>query len=159
MTSLSFDDRFSLLVDREQTWRENRRLTRLLSEEGKEVAVYLTAGWSMHVMVERRWRDLPLMLFLTWWCIDGCYALYWWLIDPQALILYRVMRQRLSAAETGLSPERALDQLRRIQQHQIRINKQSNPISGISKLSDLHHRVFAALELKKPTQPQQLSLL
>ena len=26
-----------------------------------------------------------------------------------ALILYRVMRQRLSAAETGMSPERALD--------------------------------------------------
>ena len=32
VTSLSFDDRFSLLVDREQTWRENRRLTRLLRE-------------------------------------------------------------------------------------------------------------------------------
>jgi hypothetical protein len=76
-----------------------------------------------------------------------------------ALILYRVMRQRLSAAEIGLSPERALDQLRRIQQHQIRINKLSNPITGISTLSDLHQRVFAALELKKPTQPQQLSLL
>ena len=27
---------------------------------------YLTAGWSMHVMVERRWRDWPLMLSLTW---------------------------------------------------------------------------------------------
>jgi transposase len=76
-----------------------------------------------------------------------------------ALILYRVMRQRLSAAEIGLSPERALDQLRRIQQHQIRINKQNNPITGISTLSNLHQRVFDALELKKPTQPQQLSLL
>ena len=32
VTSLSFDDRFGLLVDREQTWRENRRLTRLLRE-------------------------------------------------------------------------------------------------------------------------------
>ena len=32
VNSLSFDDRFSLLVDREQTWRENRRLTRLLRE-------------------------------------------------------------------------------------------------------------------------------
>ena len=27
---------------------------------------YLTASWSMHVMVERRWRHWPLMLFLTW---------------------------------------------------------------------------------------------
>lgn len=50
---------------------------------------YLTAGWSMHVMVERRWLDWPLMLFLTWWCVDGSYALYWWLIDPQALVLMR----------------------------------------------------------------------
>ena len=32
VTSLSFDDRFSLLVDREQSWRENRRLTRLLRD-------------------------------------------------------------------------------------------------------------------------------
>ena len=32
MTGLSFDERFSLLVDREHTWRENRRLTRLLRE-------------------------------------------------------------------------------------------------------------------------------
>lgn len=30
--SLSFDDRFSMLVDREQTWRENRRVARLLRE-------------------------------------------------------------------------------------------------------------------------------
>lgn len=29
---LSFDERFAMLVDREQTWRENRRLTRLLRE-------------------------------------------------------------------------------------------------------------------------------
>ncbi len=50
---------------------------------------YLAAGWSMHVMVERRWRDLPLMLFLTWWCVDGCYALYWGLVDPQALAFMR----------------------------------------------------------------------
>jgi len=32
VTGLSFDERFSLLVDREQNWRENRRLTRLLRE-------------------------------------------------------------------------------------------------------------------------------
>jgi hypothetical protein len=46
---------------------------------------YLTASWSMHVMVERRWRDWPLMIFLTWWCVDGCYTMYWWFMDPQAL--------------------------------------------------------------------------
>ena len=46
---------------------------------------YLTAGWSMHVMVERRWRCWPLMLFFTWWSIDGCYAVYWGIVNPQAL--------------------------------------------------------------------------
>ncbi|AGX86200.1 DNA replication protein [Candidatus Symbiobacter mobilis CR] len=30
--SLSFDERFAMLVDREQTWRENRRVSRLLRE-------------------------------------------------------------------------------------------------------------------------------
>ena len=50
---------------------------------------YLTAGWSMHVLVERRWRDWPLMLLFTWWCVDGSYALYWGLIDPQVLGMMR----------------------------------------------------------------------
>lgn len=50
---------------------------------------YLTASWSMHVMVERRWRYCPLMLFLTWWCVDGCYALYWSFVNPEALAFMR----------------------------------------------------------------------
>jgi hypothetical protein len=76
-----------------------------------------------------------------------------------ALILYRVMRQRLKAADSDLSPERALDYLQRLQHHQIRINPSAKPINGISRLSETHNRVFAALNLKKPAQPQQLSLL
>lgn len=76
-----------------------------------------------------------------------------------ALILYRVMRQRLQAANSDLSPERALEQLQRIQHHQIRLNQAADPITGISRLSDTHNRVFAALNLKKPSQPQQLSLM
>lgn len=76
-----------------------------------------------------------------------------------ALILYRIMRQRLKAADSDLSPERALEQLQRIQHHQIRINQAADPVSGISRLSEIHNRVFAALNLKKPSQPQQLSLL
>lgn len=31
-TNLSFDERFAMLVDREMTWRDNRRVTRLLRE-------------------------------------------------------------------------------------------------------------------------------
>lgn len=76
-----------------------------------------------------------------------------------ALILYRIMRQRLQTADSDLSPERALEQLQRIQHHQIRIHSAAEPISGISRLSDIHNQVFAALNLKKPSQPQQLSLL
>ena len=76
-----------------------------------------------------------------------------------ALILYRVMRQRLRSADAQLSPERALAELQKLQHHQIRINQAERPVTGISRLSDTQDRVFAALRLKKPTQPQQLSLL
>ena len=76
-----------------------------------------------------------------------------------ALILYRVMRQRLSSADASLSPERALEELQKLQRHQIRINQADRPVTGISRLSETQDRVFAALRLKKPTQPQQLSLL
>ena len=76
-----------------------------------------------------------------------------------ALILYRVMRQRLRSADAQLSPERALAELQKLQHHQIRINQAERPVTGISRLSETQDRVFAALKLKKPTQPQQLSLL
>ena len=75
-----------------------------------------------------------------------------------ALILYRVMRQRLRSADAQLSPERALAELQKLQHHQIRINQAERPVTGISRLSETQDRVFAALKLKKPTQPQQLSL-
>lgn len=76
-----------------------------------------------------------------------------------ALILYRVMRQRLRSADAQLSPERALAELQKLQHHQIRINQAERPVTGISRLSETQDRVFAALKLKKPTQPQQLALL
>lgn len=76
-----------------------------------------------------------------------------------ALILYRIMRQRLHAADSDMSPERAMAELQKLQQHQIRLNNADQPICGISRFSEIHNRVFAALELKKPTKPQQLSLL
>lgn len=50
---------------------------------------YLTAAWSLKVLVERRWRMFPLMLLATWWAVDGCYALYWHFKDPIALELMR----------------------------------------------------------------------
>jgi len=50
---------------------------------------YMTASWSMHIMVERRWRQWPLMLFWTWFTVDGCYWLYWHFKNPVALELMR----------------------------------------------------------------------
>jgi hypothetical protein len=46
---------------------------------------YLTASWSMHVIVERRWRWWPAMLLATWFTVDGCYWIYWHFKDPFAL--------------------------------------------------------------------------
>lgn len=76
-----------------------------------------------------------------------------------ALILYRVMRQRLRANRSDLSPERALDELRKLQQHQIHIQPAGRAVAGISRLSDLQERVFADLNLKKPAPPRQQALL
>lgn len=46
---------------------------------------YLCAPWSLRVLLERRWRQFPLMLFLTWFTVDGCYWIYWHYRDPYAL--------------------------------------------------------------------------
>ena len=75
-----------------------------------------------------------------------------------ALIVYRVMRQRLKLAKSELTPERALAQLRRIQRHSVIINA-SAPISGISTINAQQSNVLTALNLKKPTQDAQLNLL
>jgi transposase len=75
-----------------------------------------------------------------------------------ALIVYRVMRQRLKLAGSQLSPEAALDQLRRIQQHTISIDS-APPISGISAIHQDQAAVFTALKLNKPSFDPQLTLL
>ena len=75
-----------------------------------------------------------------------------------ALIIYRVMRQRLKLAKSDLSPEKALAQLRRIQRHKISINA-AEPISGISTIDTKQAKVLAALNIPKPTHDAQLNLL
>ncbi|HSC75249.1 MAG TPA: hypothetical protein VLB90_03305 [Pseudomonadales bacterium] len=50
---------------------------------------YLTAAWSLRVILERRWKVFPLMLFWTWFTVDGCYWLYWHFKNPVALELMR----------------------------------------------------------------------
>jgi transposase len=75
-----------------------------------------------------------------------------------ALILYRVMRQRLRLSGSDLSPESALADLRRIQRHSVSINNAA-PIEGISSIAQRQTDVLAALKIKKPQQDTQLSLL
>jgi len=50
---------------------------------------YLTAPWSLRVIVERRWRLWPAMLFATWFSVDGSYWLYWHFKNPVVLELMR----------------------------------------------------------------------
>lgn len=45
--------------------------------------------WSLRVIVERRWRLWPAMLFATWFTVDGSYWLYWRFRNPAALELMR----------------------------------------------------------------------
>ena len=75
-----------------------------------------------------------------------------------ALILHRVMRMRLRAANTGITPERALQSLKRIQHHRVSING-ATPLCGVSSMTTEHNVVLTALKVKQPSQFKQLSLL
>jgi transposase len=75
-----------------------------------------------------------------------------------ALILYRVMRMRLRSSDTALSPERALDKLRRIQHHQVIVND-TQPVAGLSTINQEHTAILAALTVKKPNLSTQLTFL
>lgn len=75
-----------------------------------------------------------------------------------ALILYRVMRSRLHASDLGFSPERALSRLRRIQHHRVNLNG-TQPVAGLSSITQEQANILSALTIKKPTLDDQLTLL
>ena len=75
-----------------------------------------------------------------------------------ALILHRIMRTRLRAANTGVSPERALEQLHRIQHHRVRLGS-AEPVTGVSSINIDQSELLSALRVKKPVAGQQLTLL
>ena len=75
-----------------------------------------------------------------------------------ALILYRVMRERLKRAGSDLSPESALADLRHIQRHTVSIDNGA-PIQGVSTIHPRQADVLAALSIKKPTYDAQMTLL
>ena len=53
------------------------------------ILAYLTAPWSLRVIVKRQWKLWPAMLFATWFTVDGCYWIYWHFKNPAALALMR----------------------------------------------------------------------
>ena len=75
-----------------------------------------------------------------------------------ALILYRVMRTRLAGSSTKISPERALEKLRRIQHQRVKVND-LEPIAALSSINQDHTEILQALTIKKPALPAQLTLL
>lgn len=74
-----------------------------------------------------------------------------------ALIIHRIIRQRLKQSHSSLSPERALESLRRIQRHRITLNEKIH--TGITTLSDEQGELLNSLSIDKPAESQQLSLL
>ena len=67
-----------------------------------------------------------------------------------ALVLYRVLRMRLKARDSQLSPERALEIVRRIQFHQITLHQRQSA-SGLSAITPEKKDLFATIDLPEPS--------
>jgi transposase len=65
-----------------------------------------------------------------------------------ALILHRVMRMRLRPANSGVTPERALQSLKRIQYHRVSING-APPMCGVSSITTKQSELLTALKAKQ----------
>jgi transposase len=72
------------------------------------------------------------------------------LICFMALVLYRVMRMRLTAAKRSESPSTLLEQLKRIHQRTVETSE-GQTITGLTEISPAQKSLFAALELTPPT--------
>jgi hypothetical protein len=66
------------------------------------IFAYLTAPWSVRVLLERKWRLWPLMLFFTWFTVDGCYAIYWHFKNPVVLEFMRSVNFPASLSLYGM---------------------------------------------------------
>ncbi|GGY13030.1 hypothetical protein GCM10011289_15270 [Paludibacterium paludis] len=75
-----------------------------------------------------------------------------------ALVLHRVMRQRLHTSQSGLSPVRTLSLLKRIQHHRATLPS-SQTIEGLSSIPDVQARILTAMGIAKPTKNEPLTLL
>ncbi|MEE4279500.1 MAG: IS1634 family transposase [Halieaceae bacterium] len=65
-----------------------------------------------------------------------------------ALVLYRVLRMRLRAAQSDFSPDRALRALRQIQQHKVRAG--SRDYCGISRMTPVQMQLFKEVGIGAP---------
>jgi hypothetical protein len=63
---------------------------------------YFSAPWSMRVLLEKKWRYWPAMLFVIWFSVDGCYVIYWNFRNPEALKLMREANFPASLSLYGL---------------------------------------------------------
>lgn len=72
------------------------------------------------------------------------------LVCFMALILYRVMRMRLSAAQRSESPAALLEQLKRIHQQTVQTTD-GKTLTGLTEITPAQKSLFAALELALPT--------
>ena len=66
-----------------------------------------------------------------------------------ALILYRVMRMRLKAANRSESPSTLLEQLNRIHQQTVQTTD-GRTLTGLTEMTPAQKSLFAALELALP---------
>ena len=76
------------------------------------------------------------------------------LVCFMALILYRVMRMRLTAAKRSESPTALLEQLRRIYQQTVQTTD-GTTLTGLTEMTPAQKSLFAALDLPLPT-PENL---
>ena len=72
------------------------------------------------------------------------------LVCFMALILYRVMRMRLKAANRSESPATLLEQLKRIHQQTVQ-TPDGKTLTGLTEMTPAQKSLFAALELALPT--------
>lgn len=72
------------------------------------------------------------------------------LVCFMALILYRVMRMRLKAANRSESPATLLEQLKRIHQQTVQ-TPDGKTLTGLTEMTPAQKSLFAALELAPPT--------
>lgn len=50
---------------------------------------YMTATYVFDAIILRQYKKWPLAILFAWWTVDGCYSVYWFLVNPATLELMR----------------------------------------------------------------------